>query len=231
MFLFSFGIFFFQYLSAKESMTFYNSFDRMSVNAEKGAFPKCLKWNDPGLELRAFPGIKGKGNSVALSDKESRTYECKGNLQGNSGTVSFWFAPQEDIPEKYTHCYMALPLKGGFLALQQSPAYKNKLILTFFIPRKNDVPAKTLVAYHDVPAGTLKKGVWHKVDICWDKEKISFYFDGALRRIKKSEHWLKKSPSVLYLPENVDLSIVEGKHISFNGQITGKKPVAGYLTA
>lgn len=229
--LFLFSIFLCQFISAKEGMTFYNSFDRMSVNAEKGAFPKCLKWNNPGLELRAFPGIRGKGNSVALSDRESLTYECKGNLQGNCGTVSFWFAPQEDIPEKYTHCYMSLPLKGGFLALQQSPSYKNKLILTFFIPRKKDIPARTLVAYHDVPAGTLKKGIWHKVDICWDKEKISFYFDGALRRIKKSEHWLKKSPSVLLLSENTDLSVVEGKHISFNGQITGKKPVAGYLTA
>lgn len=219
-----------QILAAKEGMTFFNSFDHMSVNGEKGAFPKCLKWNNPGLELRAFPGIRGKGNAVALSDKEALTYKSEGNLADGSGTVSFWFAPQEDLPEKYTHCYMTLPLKGGFLALQQSPAYKNKLILTFFIPRKNDVPAKTLVAYHDVP-GTLKKGVWHKVDICWEGSTIRFYMDGALRRIRKNEHWLKKSPSVMNLPEGISLAIIKGKNITFNGQMTGKKVIAGYMTA
>ena len=50
------------------------------------------------------------------------------NLNPREGTVSFWFAPQGDIPEKYIHCYCCIPFKGGVFAVQQQPGYKGKLI-------------------------------------------------------------------------------------------------------
>lgn len=80
-------------ISAQEGLTFRNTFDRMSVNAEKGPRPACLNWQNPSLELRAFPGIRGQGNAVALSDTESLTYEMQDNLNPREGTVSFWFSP------------------------------------------------------------------------------------------------------------------------------------------
>ena len=221
--------------AGEEDVLFRNTFNSFSVNAEKSAAPKCLNWRNPSLELRAFPGVKGKGNAVSLSDREFLKYAGEKNLNPAEGTVSFWIAPGMDLPPKNQHVFCAIALPSGTLTLQQSRDYPEKLLLTFAVPPIAGKGGAWQVfrARHDTPEGFFRKNVWHKIDIVWTEQKIALYLDGSLRKIKPHENWYKISPSVALLPPGTlrKAPLTSQNFISFNQQIVKKETVEGNSTA
>ena len=76
------------------SLLFQATFDGYTVNADYAAGNgRAKNENKFELNLRMFPGVKGKGNAVAMDKTEEIQWDIRKNFNPSAGTLSFWLSP------------------------------------------------------------------------------------------------------------------------------------------
>ena len=112
--LFLFGVFLFA-----NDLLFEANFDQFTLDANIGkGGTKCLSFSNPDLQMRMFPGINNKGNSVNLENREFCSYNALGNINPQQGTVTVWVAPVNWKPsEKKIQVFFDTFINNGKMRL------------------------------------------------------------------------------------------------------------------
>ena len=77
--------------SAESDVIFDATYDTYNLAADEAAGDKkASKFPEPDLQLRMFPGVNGKGNSLLIANNERLSYQAKDNFNAPQGTVSLW---------------------------------------------------------------------------------------------------------------------------------------------
>lgn len=206
------------------SLLFKANFDSYSVNADyaKGD-PKCYSFKNPDLQLRMFPGIKGKGNAVSLSNNENCTYKLPGNFDPRQGTVSLWVSPQnwKVSSNKWQKFFFIYTRKFQFALYKYM--WANHLM---FYLRYPDAPGKkkTFTAMAMLKDVDWIAGKWHKLDLTWDSKGMKLYIDGIMPKVYHKNSQLRipflKFQTPLNFPAPEEL---KNSYISLGMNKTGRK--------
>ncbi len=215
----SVSLFTFFTAKAQKDILFSSSFDDLDFTAEKGVNPVSINKKKPLLPTQKIAGINGK-NAVLLLPRDAVIYKAAGNFPEKNGTVAFWFAPQFDVPYSCAQDYLTISFSDLAVNIHQAKGkyHDGKLLLSVTVFDKNRKVVKSLQGRHDLPEGTLKKGVWHSMAISWSPEEVILYLDGKIMPLKANEKWLKQSRSIVKLPRGLSLQITEKCRIALNYQ-------------
>ncbi len=181
--------------TAKEkdsSLLFAVDFDNWSVNAgfAKGD-PKCYSFKNPDLQLRMFPGIKGQGNALAMTNGENCTYKLPGNFDARQGTVSMWVSPQNwKVSSSKWQQFFVVSTPKFTISLYKYIWAKH---LMFYL-RDRNLPKKkqTFTAMTMLEDKNWPVGKWHKLDITWDAKGMKLYIDGVMPAVYHKNSQLRK---------------------------------------
>ena len=78
--------------AADPNLLFEAKYDTYSQHADFARGDrKAYGFPESDLQLRMYPGVQNKGNSLQLTDTERVYYRPFGNFNAPQGTVSFWF--------------------------------------------------------------------------------------------------------------------------------------------
>jgi len=175
-----------------ESLLFAVDFDDYSVNAgfSKGD-PKCYSFENPDLQLRMFPGIKGKGNALTMNNEESCTYKLPGNFDPRHGSVSMWVSPQNwKVSANNWQHFFSVSTPKFHLILYKYIWSKH---LMFYIRDPSLPEGKQIFAAHTILKDEdWEKGKWHKLDITWDAKGMKLYVDGVMPEVYHKNSQLRK---------------------------------------
>lgn len=204
---------------AEKDILFSSSFDDFDFTAEKGVNPVSINQKKPFIPAQKCAGVNGK-NAVLLQPRDAVIYNAKGNLPERNGSVAFWFAPQFDVPYSCAQDYLTISFSDLAVNIHQAKGkyHDGKLLLSVTVFDKNRKVVKSLQGRHDLPEGTLKKGVWHSIVVTWSPEEIVLYLDGKIMPLKANEKWLKQSRSIVKLPPGLSLQVTEKCRIALNHQ-------------
>lgn len=188
--------------AAGKSLLFEANFDNLSLNANhfSAGDGKCLSFANPDLQLRMYPGLNNKGNSVVLDGTEFCEYAAPGNFDASQGTISIWVAPINWKPSEKTYqlffdtCFK----KTRFIV------YKNNFSNCFYFLiqyREAKGTKKSFAASSFIPDVEWPAGKWHKFDATWDSSCMKLYVDG----IQVKDHaWHKATfvfPETMNFPQ------------------------------
>lgn len=136
------------------------------------------RFSDGDLQLRMFPGVNGKGNSLNLANSECAEYLMPQNFDPKGGTVSVWVCPinWQLYGEGWQTFFFAWQKDFQLRINKLTPGYIEATIVNR--PAGEKQHALTAVARCD--AADWAPGRWHKIDVTWDEEKISLYIDGKI---------------------------------------------------
>ncbi len=163
---------------APPELLFKVTFDDLSANAEfaKGSGKSTLPRN---LGLTAKPGVKGVG--LALLDGETCHYPVAGNLNVESGTVSFWVKPRNWTGKegRYQKFFWVYGRENGvpFSLYVDSPNRADNARLCISLDRRGE-PGYRL--YQVSGKADWASGRWHKIDATWGPGQIAIYVNGRL---------------------------------------------------
>lgn len=204
---------------AEKDILFSSSFDNFDFTAEKGVNPVSINQKKPFIPAQKCAGVNGK-NAVLLQPRDAVIYNAKGNLPERNGSVAFWFAPQFDVPYSCAQDYLTISFSDLAVNIHQAKGkyHDGKLLLSVTTFGKNRKVVKSLQGRHDLPEGTLKKGIWHSIVVTWSPEEIVLYLDGKIMPLKANEKWLKQSRSIVKLPPGLSLQVTEKNWFSLNHQ-------------
>ena len=77
---------------AEPDLLFDANYDTYNLTADHAAGGKAASgFPENDLQLRMFPGIKAKTNSLIIANNERLYYPGQGNLDPEQGTISLWF--------------------------------------------------------------------------------------------------------------------------------------------
>ncbi len=194
---------------AEDDRLFEASFDTYSVNADfaRGG-SACKSFANPDLQLRMFPGVNNKGNSIHLDNNESCVYAAKGNFNPKQGTVTLWIAPQNwKAGEPRVQVFFEANLLPKYRMLIYKNNYRNCF---YFLIEFPDAPGtqKAFQATSFQPDSEWPAGKWHRLDATWDSDGMKFYIDGLL---PKNHQWHRSSfsfPSKMVFPEPQPHSVI-----------------------
>lgn len=183
------------------ALLFEATFDGYTVTADyaKGS-PKSTTFANPGLQLRMWEGVAGKGNALAMDRTEECQYNMKDNLDPRQGTISLWVAPLNwKTGNKFIEVFFGAGQKDFTIYIEKY-LWSNHL---FFYMENQKAPgtkkvftATVLVDEKDWPTNK-----WHKLDAVWDRNGMKLYVDGVL---PKAVEWRKpeiKFDSAMTFPE------------------------------
>lgn len=164
-------------------LLFSADFDAWSVNADYAAGEgRCRSFENPDLQLRMFPGINGKGNSLSMDNRESAIYGMPGNFDPRQGTVSLWVSPRDWRVNDGKWQIFFEAFQKDFRMLVYKYLSPNLLIFYIQIPGadgKNQVfMARTMIEDQDWQSGS-----WHKLDVTWNSEGMKLYVDGVMPKV------------------------------------------------
>ena len=139
---------------------------------------RVFRFKDGDLQLRMFPGVNGKGNSLNLANSECVEYLMPKNFDPKGGTVSIWVCPinWQLYGEGWQTFFFAWQKNFQLRINKLTPGYIEATIVNR--PAGDKQHALTAVARCD--AADWAPGRWHKIDVTWDEEKISLYIDGKI---------------------------------------------------
>lgn len=170
------------------ALLFEATFDGYTVTADyaKGS-PKSTTFANPGLQLRMWEGVAGKGNALAMDRTEECQYNMKDNLDPRQGTISLWVAPLNwKTGNKFIEVFFGAGQKDFTIYIEKY-LWSNHL---FFYMENQKAPgtkkvftATVLVDEKDWPTNK-----WHKLDAVWDRNGMKLYVDGVL---PKAVEWRK----------------------------------------
>ncbi len=158
--------------------TFEVDFDDYGVAPGIAGDKRVYRFKDGDLQLRMFPGVNGKGNSLNLANSECVEYLMPKNFNPKGGTVSIWVCPinWQLYGEGWQTFFFAWQKDFQLRINKLTPGYIEATIVNR--PAGDKQHALTAVARCD--AADWAPGRWHKIDVTWDEEKISLYIDGKI---------------------------------------------------
>lgn len=165
--------------AGSKSLLFEANFDSFSLNADhfSAGDGKCLSFANPDLQLRMYPGLNNKGNSVVLDGKEFCEYAAPGNFDASQGTISIWVAPINWKPSEKTFqlffdtCFK----KTRFIVYKNN--YSNCFYFLIQYPGAKGTQKSFSVCSY-IPDVEWPAGKWHKFDATWDSSCMKLYVDG-----------------------------------------------------
>ena len=166
------------------SLLFQVTFDGYTVNADHAAGKGKAKNEDKfELNLRMFPGVKGKGNAIAMDKTEEVQWDIRKNVNPSAGTLSFWLSPINwSVPTKSQHRFLQLYANDFNLMVMREKTSDERIIL--YLHSKFPGSAKSFYATAHIDPVKWSKGSWHKIDVTWDNTGMKLYVDGILQQPK-----------------------------------------------
>lgn len=175
---------------AEPDLLFDANYDTYNLTADHAAGGKAASgFPENDLQLRMFPGIKAKTNSLIIANNERLYYPGQGNLDPEQGTISLWFQMVNyDLGNSALQSFFAaadpIPGKGAcgyyFRIIKNGNEWKNFLIgQTYYKTEAMPKAVHRQVHYYLGP-GTWKKGTWHHIAMTWNKNHLALYLDGKL---------------------------------------------------
>ncbi len=141
---------------------------------------KGYEFKETDLQLRMFPGVNGKGNSVNLANSENIVYRMPGNLDPRQGTVSVWVSPQNwNINEPGRQMFFSAYQKDFYIRIMKNSDSYIQAAIYYKSPNDKDKPFSIGVAARVSP-DDWSSGKWHKIDLAWDTRSIALYIDGKV---------------------------------------------------
>lgn len=164
------------------SLLFQVSFDGYTVNADHAAGKKKANNEDKfELNLRMFPGVKGKGNAIAMDKTEEVVWDIRKNFNPAAGTLSFWLSPINwSVQTKSQHRFLQLYANDFNLMVMREKTSDERIIL--YLNSKFPGSAKSFYATAHIDPVKWSKGSWHKIDVTWDNTGMKLYVDGILQQ-------------------------------------------------
>ncbi len=168
-------------LAAQDDKLFSIGFDSYAVNADEAkGDPKGYDFGEDDLQLRMFPGVNGKGNSLNLANSEGVNYKMAGNFLPKQGTVSLWVCPQNwQINEDGWQLFFSANQKNFYLRIMKVNNYYISASINYnYSPGKEKAFSIGVAAR--VNPEDWAPGKWHKLDLTWDDKNIALYIDGRI---------------------------------------------------
>ncbi len=139
---------------------------------------RVYRFKDGDLQLRMFPGVNGKGNSLNLANSECVEYLMPKNFNPKGGTVSLWVSPVNwKLSDPEWQVFFFAWQKDFELRIHKLAAHYIKATIVHR-PAGSAMQAITVQARCD--AKEWSAGRWHKIDVTWDNENIRLYIDGKV---------------------------------------------------
>lgn len=166
------------------SLLFQATFDGYTVNADYAAGNgRAKNENKFELNLRMFPGVKGKGNAVAMDKTEEIQWDIRKNFNPSAGTLSFWLSPVNwSVPTKSQHRFIQLYANDFNMMVMREKTSDERIIL--YLNSKFPGSAKAFYATAHIDPVKWSKGSWHRIDVTWDNTGMKLYVDGILQQPK-----------------------------------------------
>jgi len=176
--------------AADPNLLFEAKYDTYSQHADfaKGD-RKAYGFPESDLQLRMYPGVQNKGNSLQLADTERVYYRPSGNFNAPQGTVSFWFQMVNyDLRNDLLQSLFAVVDNGvgrwpdGYYLriLKNKNEWKDFIIAQiYYKDGKMDKALKRQVQVYTRPF-KWKKGEWHHIAVTWNQKIFCLYLDGVL---------------------------------------------------
>ena len=183
------------------ALLFEVTFDGYSVTADyaKGD-PKSTTFANPGLQLRMWEGVAGKGNALAMDRTEECQYNMKDNLDPRQGTVSLWVAPLNwKTGNQFIEVFFGAGQKDFTIYIQKY-LWSNHL---FFYLENQKAPGtkKTFTAAVLIDEKDWGNNQWHKLDAVWDCNGMKLYVDGVLPKTVEWRNPELKFDTAMTFPE------------------------------
>lgn len=142
--------------------------------------PSPRDFTETDLQLRMFPGVNGKGNSLNLANSETLTYASAGNFEPRQGTVSLWISPQNwQMQESGWQVFFHANQRNyWFRIFRIWPNYIGASVYYNHSPGK--AKAFSIGVQARVKPEDWKPGVWHKIDVTWNEERMNLYIDARI---------------------------------------------------
>ncbi len=165
--------------AAFSAETFRLTFDDYGIKPQTaGGSPLPGHFKEPDLQLRMFPGVGGKGNSLNIANSESLTFPMQGNFDPRQGTVELWIAPQNwKVTDPGWQQFFHAAQPHFFLRIDKTrPYYITATLSHDSLPGKAKPTAAGAQAR--VNPEDWENGKWHQVVVTWNQEMLSLYIDG-----------------------------------------------------
>ncbi len=139
---------------------------------------RVYKFKDADLQLRMFPGVNGKGNSINLANSECVEYLMPGNFNPKCGTVSLWVSPVNwKLSDPEWQVFFFAWQKDFQLRIHKlAPHY----IKATIVHRPAGGKQQAITVQARCNTADWSPGRWHKIDVTWDEENIRLYIDGKV---------------------------------------------------
>ncbi|MBQ7207740.1 MAG: hypothetical protein IJS01_08090 [Lentisphaeria bacterium] len=173
--------------AAESDVIFDATYDTYNLAADTAAGDKkASKFPEPDLQLRMFPGVNGKGNSLLIANNERLTYRAKGNFNAPQGTVSLWVQTVNyDLANGKIQTFFCVSGNVGkwpkgyyFRLIKNGREWKDFLIAQIYC-RSGDMP-KAFSKQVQFKTANWKKGTWHHIALTWNRNHFAMYVDGVL---------------------------------------------------
>ena len=172
--------------AADSDVIFDAAYDTYNLAADKAAGDKTAsKFPEPDLQLRMFPGVNGKGNSLLIANNERLTYKAKGNFDASQGTVSLWLQTVNyDLANGGIQTFFCVSGSAGkksgyyFRLIKNGREWKDFLIAQlYFRGAEMTKPFRKQIQFKTT---NWKKGTWHHIALTWNRNHFAMYVDGVL---------------------------------------------------
>ncbi|NMA42065.1 MAG: hypothetical protein GX946_01640 [Oligosphaeraceae bacterium] len=163
------------------------TFDSYSPNADiAGGSKQVEEFKAGDLQLRMYPGVGGKGNSINFAAGERCVYDLPGNMNPAAGTVTIWLsnrnwkltdAPPPAGKDDLRNFFGAGNSKFS-ISIYEIWNHYIAANIVFVDPASGKQYAVNLHARVDLEV--WKPGVWHRIDLTWNGSKAHLYIDGRI---------------------------------------------------
>ncbi|GEM_PF-4403935 len=161
------------------NLTFYTSFDSSIESADVALGKKEGKIMG---EVVQTDGVKGK--AVNVGGKGSISFEAEKNLNFSTGTISFWFSPQDwDASYEGTVIFLRMVTREGINVAWLSKeadrkTWGNTLCVALYGPAADGKWGWGAVRGRCASACLLKKKQWYHFLVTWDENYMYIYLNG-----------------------------------------------------
>ncbi|MBQ9501590.1 MAG: hypothetical protein IJU70_05490 [Lentisphaeria bacterium] len=173
--------------SAESDVIFDATYDTYNLAADfaRGE-KKAFDFKEPDLQLRMFPGVNGKGNSLLIANNERLSYQAKGNFNAPQGTISMWVQTVNyDLGNAKIQTFFSVSGNVGkwprgfyFRLLKNGREWKDFLIAQIYY--RADGMDKAFSKQVQFKTVNWKKGTWHHIVLTWNRKHFAMYIDGVL---------------------------------------------------